>query len=156
MASYATRACEKLRAQGSHCKKVRVSIRTGMFNPDEPKFSKGIVCELPYPTDDTRLVIHTALAGLEQIYRTGYAYAKAEILLMDLRQPGEFTEDLFTEVQPAAAARVMGVLDRINGRWGKGTLRLASEPQAPNWEIRSAMLSQSHTTHLDDLWKIGT
>lgn len=37
VATYAARACEKLRSQGSLCKKVRVSIRTGMFNPDEPK-----------------------------------------------------------------------------------------------------------------------
>lgn len=153
VASYATRACEKLRAQGSHCKKVRVSIRTGMFNPDEPKFSKGIVCELPYPTDDTRLVIHTALAGLEQIYRTGYAYAKAEILLMDLRQPGEFTEDLFAEVQPEAAARVMGVLDQINGRWGKGTLRPASVPSTPAWRMQRAMISGSYTTSILHLLK---
>ncbi|OEO27841.1 hypothetical protein AX279_00090 [Pseudomonas sp. J237] len=49
VATYAARACEKLRAQHSLCKKVRVSIRTGMFNPDEPKFGKGIICELPYP-----------------------------------------------------------------------------------------------------------
>ena len=47
--SYAARACEKLRAQGSVCKRVRVSIRTGMFNPDELKFAKGMLCELPYP-----------------------------------------------------------------------------------------------------------
>lgn len=98
-----------------------------MFNPDKPKLSKGIVCELPYPTGDTRLVIHTALAGLDHIYRTGYAYAKAEILLMDLRQPGEFTEDLFAEVQPAAAARVMGGAGSdqraLGKRYPKGSTR---------------------------------
>jgi len=53
VAAYAARASEKLRAQQSLCKRVRISIRTGMFNPDEPKFAKGVVCELPYPTDDT-------------------------------------------------------------------------------------------------------
>src|SRR5690606_32168757 len=52
VAAYAARAAEKLRAQQSMCKRVRVSIRTGMFNPDEPKFAKGVVVELPYPTDD--------------------------------------------------------------------------------------------------------
>src|SRR5690606_39641703 len=57
VATYAARACEKLRAQGSLCKQVRVSIRTGMFNPNEAKFAKGIICELPFPSDDTRLII---------------------------------------------------------------------------------------------------
>lgn len=41
VAAYAARACEKLRGQGSVCKRVRVSIRTGMFNPDEPRFARG-------------------------------------------------------------------------------------------------------------------
>lgn len=41
VAAYVARACEKLRAQGSVCKRVRVSIRTGMFNPDEPRFARG-------------------------------------------------------------------------------------------------------------------
>jgi DNA polymerase V len=80
VATYATRACEKLRAQRSVCKRVRVSIRTGMFNPDEPKFARGIVCELPYPTDDTRLIVKAAAQGLEQVFRQGYAYSKAEVL----------------------------------------------------------------------------
>src|SRR5690554_580908 len=113
VATYAARAAEKLRAQGSLCKKVRISIRTGMFNPNEAKFAKGIICELPYPTDDTRLIIKAASQGLDEIFRTGYAYAKAEILLMDLRQRGEFTDDLFAPLQPETTERVMGVLDQI-------------------------------------------
>ncbi|EGH26422.1 RulB protein, partial [Pseudomonas amygdali pv. mori str. 301020] len=41
VATYMMRASEKLRAQGSVCKKIRVSIRTGMFNPDEAKYANG-------------------------------------------------------------------------------------------------------------------
>ncbi|MNF60460.1 DNA polymerase IV [compost metagenome] len=118
VATYTARACEKLRAQRSLCKKVRVSIRTGMFNPDEPKFAKGIICELPYPTDDTRLITKAASAGLELIYRAGFAFSKAEILLLDLRQRGEFTDDLFVATPPVTAERLMGVMDAINARGG--------------------------------------
>lgn len=154
VATYTTRACEKLRAQGSRCNKVRVSIRTGMFNPDEAKYAKGVVCELPYPTDDTRLIIRAAIAGLDQVFREGHAYAKAEILLLDLRQQGEFTDDLFAEVQPAAAERVMGVLDQINWRWGKGTLRPASVPDAPGWRMKREMISASYTSNLSEVLKV--
>ena len=77
VAAYTTRAAEKLRAQRSLCRQLRVSIRTGMFNPDEVKFAKGIVVTLPYPSDDTRLLIRAAMEGLEQVFREGYAYAKA-------------------------------------------------------------------------------
>jgi len=154
LATYAARACEKLRAQHSLCKKVRVSIRTGMFNPDEPKFAKGIICELPYPTDDTRLITKAASAGLELIYRAGFAFSKAEILLIDLRQRGEFTDDLFVATPPVTAERLMGVMDAINARWGRGTMRPAGVPAQPDWGMRREMMSPSYTTRLDQLWRV--
>lgn len=154
VATYAARACEKLRAQGSLCKKIRVSIRTGMFNPKESKIARGVICELPFPTDDTRLVIRAASEGLDAIYRTGYAYAKAEILLMDLRQRGEFSGDLFAQEQPQTADKVMGVLDQINARWGRGTLRPASVPVTPGWGMRRELLSPRYTTDWEGIWKI--
>nr|GFC56795.1 hypothetical protein [Tanacetum cinerariifolium] len=55
VATYTQRAAEKLRAQNSLCKKIRVSIRTGMFNPEEAKYANGALVELPYPTNDVRL-----------------------------------------------------------------------------------------------------
>jgi DNA polymerase V len=155
VATYAARACEKLRAQGSLCKRIRVAIRTGMFNPEEVKFAKGIVCERPYPSDDTRLIVRAAQQGLDAIFRPGHAYAKAEIMLLDLRQRGEFTDDLFAEVQPAAAEKVMSVLDEINGCWGKGTLRAARVPLTPGWGMKRELKSPAYNACWDDLWGVG-
>ncbi|KRW59916.1 translesion error-prone DNA polymerase V subunit UmuC [Pseudomonas sp. TTU2014-080ASC] len=155
VASYAVRACEKLRRQRSLCKKVRVSIRTGMFNPEEAKYARGLICELPYPTDDTRVITKAAVEGVEQIFRVGHAYAKAEVLLIDLCQRGEYTDDLFATTQPAAAEKVMKVMDTINARWGKGTLRPGGVPATPGWSMRRELLSASYTTRLDQLWEVG-
>ena len=73
---------------------------------------------------------------------------------MDLRQPGEFTDDLFTQSQPQAAEKVMNVLDEINQRWGRGTLRTGGVPATPDWGMRREMMSQSFTTKLDQLWVV--
>jgi DNA polymerase V len=154
VATYTATACEKLRKQGSLCKQVRVSIRTGMFNPEEAKYAKGIICVLPYPTDDTRLITRAAIAGLQHVFRDGYAYSKAEILLLDLRQRGEFTDDMFASTQPAAAEQVMAVLDQINSKWGRGTLRPAGVPAAPEWAMRREMMSPSYTTRFSELWMV--
>jgi DNA polymerase V len=70
---------------------------------------------------------------------------------MDLRQPGQFTYDLFAQSQPAAAEKVMGVLDEINQRWGRGTLRTGSVPATPDWGMRREMMSQTFTTSFDQL-----
>ena len=154
VATYVQRASEKLRAQHSLCKKIRVSVRTGMFNPDEAKYANGVLVELPYPTNDVRLITKAAIQAVDYLYRPGFKYSKAEVLLMDLRQPGEFTDDLFAEVQPTVSNKLMGVLDEINGRWGRGTLRTASVPANPDWAMRRELMSQSYTTRLDKLWTV--
>ncbi|WP_409318857.1 translesion error-prone DNA polymerase V subunit UmuC [Pseudomonas sp. KCJK9016] len=155
VATYMMRASEKLRAQNSLCKKVRVSIRTGMFNPEEAKYANGVVIDMPYPTDDVRLLTRAAVDAVDRVYRPGFKYSKAEVLLMSLCQPGEYTDDLFAASQPTESTRVMAVLDQINERWGRGTLRAASVPSSPAWAMRREMMSQSYTTRLDQLWTIN-
>ncbi|MGF6391896.1 DNA polymerase V [Pseudomonas plecoglossicida] len=154
VATYVGRAAEKLRAQGSVCKRIRVSIRTGMFNPDEPHHAQGALVELPYPTCDTLLMTRLATDAVAQLFRPGFRYSKAEVLLMDLRQSGEFSEDLFAPRQSVACDRLMQVMDEINGRWGRGTMRAASVPALPDWGMRREMMSQSYTTRVDQLWTV--
>jgi len=154
VATYVGRAAEKLRAQGSVCKRMRVSIRTGMFNPDEAHHAQGVLVELPYPTSDTLLMTRFATDAVSKIYRPGFRYSKAEVLLMELRQPGEFSEDLFALKQPVACGRLMQVMDDINDRWGRGTMRVARVPVAPDWGMRREMMSQSYTTRIDQLWTV--
>ena len=155
VATYMMRASEKLRAQNSLCKKIRVSIRTGMFNPEEAKYANGVVVDLPYPTDDVRLLTKAAVDALDRVFRPGFSYSKAEVMLLNLCQPGEYTDDLFAASQPTEATRVMAVLDQINGRWGRGTLRSASVPSCPDWAMRRELMSQSYTTRLDQLWTVN-
>jgi DNA polymerase V len=154
VASYMMRATEKLRAQQSLCKKIRVSVRTGMFNPEEAKYANGVILDLPYPTDDVRLMTRAAVDAVDRVFRPGFKYSKAEVLLLSLCQKGEYTEDLFSISQPEATEKVMGVLDAINGRWGRGTMRLASVPTNPDWAMRREMMSQSFTTRVDQLWTV--
>ncbi|QSB18939.1 translesion error-prone DNA polymerase V subunit UmuC [Pseudomonas sp. 15A4] len=154
VATYTQRAAEKLRAQNSLCKKIRVSIRTGMFNPEEVKYANAALVELPYPTNDVRLMTKAATEAVNRLFRPGFKYSKAEVLLMDLRHPGEFTDDLFAHSQPTDADKVMEVLDEINTRWGRGTLRSASVPAAPEWAMRRDLMSSSYTTRVDQLWTV--
>jgi DNA polymerase V len=154
VATYMMRATEKLRAQQSLCKKIRVSIRTGMFNPEEAKYANGVLVELPYPTDDVRLMTKAAVEAVDRVFRPGFKYSKAEVLLLNLCQKGEYTDDLFSISQPVATEKVMSVLDSINERWGRGTLRLASVPTNPDWGMRREMMSQSFTTRVDQLWTV--
>lgn len=66
----------------------------------------GALVELPYSTNDVRLMTKAAREAVSRLFRPGFKYNKAEVLLMDLRQPGEFT-DLSAQSQPAMADKVM-------------------------------------------------
>ncbi len=67
VATYMMCASEKLRAQNALCKKIRVYIRTGMFNPEEAKYANGVVVNMPYPTDDVGCLLKQ-----RWVHSTGY------------------------------------------------------------------------------------
>ena len=71
VATYTQRAAEILRAQGSLCKNIRASIRTGMFNPEEAKYANGALVELPHPTNDVRLMTKAATEAVNRLFRAG-------------------------------------------------------------------------------------
>ncbi len=125
-----------------------------MFNPYELHFPKGALVELLYPTNDTLLLSKAATEAVERIYQAGYRYSKAQILLVDLRQPSEFADDLFPVTQPVACTRLMSTLDEINDRYGRGTVRTGSVPSIPYWGMRREMVSQSYTTPVDHFWAV--
>ncbi|HBN9565040.1 DUF4113 domain-containing protein [Pseudomonas aeruginosa] len=149
LATYMHRATEKMRRQNSLTGYFRVGIRTSFFG-NGPKYSQAVTLQPPYPTDDVRLLTRIAIEALPSIWRDGFKYSKAEILLMDLRKRGQFTGDLFTPQQSAGSNQLMNVLDRVNGRWGPGTLRSARMPAAPAWAMRREMM----TTSLSQLLRV--
>lgn len=75
-------------------------------------------------------------------------------MLLNLCQPGEYTDDPFATSQPAETTRVMTVLDQINERLGRGALRSASVPADPDWGMLREMISRSYTTKFEHLWSV--
>lgn len=74
------------------------------------------------------MITKAAVDGLELVFREGFAFSKAEVMLLDLRQPGEFTGDLFAPVQSERATKAMAVMDAINAKWERGTVRPGGVP----------------------------
>ena len=112
-----------------------------MFNPSEAKYADGVLCQLPYPTDDSRLIIKAVQAGLQQVFREGFSYAKAQVLLLDLCRKNEYTPDLFAPEQPVKTERLMSTLDAINNRWGRGTLQPGRNAKPVEWAMRRELRS---------------
>jgi len=105
----------------------------------------------PTPTDDSRLIIKAVQAGLRQVFREGFRYAKAQVLLLDLCRKNEYTPDLFAPEQPVKTERLMSTLDAINNRWGRGTLQPGRIAKPVEWAMRRELLSPAYTTRWSEL-----
>ncbi|MGD9427369.1 translesion error-prone DNA polymerase V subunit UmuC [Pantoea sp. NSTU24] len=148
---YATRAAEKLREQNSRCRLISVSIATARHG-NEPQYSNTASRISDYPTNDTRDIIDLALRGLSAIWRDGYRYAKAGVMLGDFYQSGVAQFDMFSEQQPRANAdALMAALDGIN-RSGKGKVWFAGQGERDSsWQMKRERLSPRYTTRLKDI-----
>ncbi|AZE52483.1 Error-prone, lesion bypass DNA polymerase V (UmuC) [Pseudomonas synxantha] len=62
----------------------------------------------------------------------------------------------FSAAQPEASEKVMPVLDQINGRWGRRTLKVATVLVAPDWRMKRDLLSQRYTTCMAELFIVKT
>ena len=151
LAAYVSRAAEKLRSQTSLCSTIQVGLQTQLADLKGPRYANAVTLALPAPTDDTREILALAQQGLTQIYRPGYPYSKCSILLMGLSRRGELTPDLFSPAPRHGAERLMAVVDQINQKEGRGTVRIGSVPAAPAWAMRREMLSQRYTTRWEEV-----
>jgi DNA polymerase V len=150
--AYATRAAEKLRQQHSLAGGIQVYIRTNPHKERDPQYQQVMLMPLSEPTDDTRLLCHAALHGLRQIYRTGYAYQKAGVMLTEIIPASARPQTLFDDVEALDKSHaLMRTLDHINRSMGSGTIKLLGEGMDTSWAMRRGNVSKRYTTEWNEL-----
>ena len=151
LASYLSRAAEKLRKQQSVSAAVYVFVQTNRFNKDE-QYNAGLTVPLPEPTDDTLTLTAAALAGLEMIYRSGYRYKKAGVMLTLLSDKHARQASIFDNlVVTQRSTKLMTALDTINRDYGHGTVRSGVSGFTQHWAMRNENRSPRYTTRWDEL-----
>ncbi|NVK41577.1 MAG: translesion error-prone DNA polymerase V subunit UmuC [Oceanospirillaceae bacterium] len=148
---YVERACEKLRAQRSTARMLNVFIRTNPFNSTDPYYSNSANIGIPEPSADTRDFIEAAVRGLRSIWKPGYRYMKAGVMLSDFYEPGTFQPSLLeVNVRPSSSTVLMETLDRIN-QSGLGQVWFGGQSRAKNWTMKRQYLSPSYTTRWSEI-----
>jgi DNA polymerase V len=155
LATYAARAGEKLRRDGSAAGALTVFLMTNRFS-SEPQYSKSALLTVNPPSDSDRILIQLALAGFERIYRNGYRYHKAGVTLTALSPANETQTDLFSQLQTRDAERLSHLLDSVNNAHGAGTIRYAATGIDKPWRMRSNYRSPCYTTRWRDIPLIPT
>jgi len=155
---FSSRAAEKVRKQHSLAGDVMVFVRTSPFRKD-PQYSRSIVVPLLRPSADTGAIVQAAVAGLQAIYRPGFKYAKAGVMLLDLGPDSVVQGELdFADGESlqevAEKTRLMTALDTINQRFGKGTMKMASaglDGDRRVWSMKQERRTPAYTTHWEDM-----
>jgi len=147
LSTFAARACQKLRQQGSRAQEVCVFLRTNRFRNNDKQYYNAMNARFVVPTSDSREIIRLARECLHSIYKEGFAYHKTGIILMDLVSDSIQQYDLLCQTDQSKADQLMSVMDRINISMGSKSLFVAAQGMQRPWATRSDRRSPRYTTH---------
>lgn len=150
--SYASRAAEKLRGEHQYCRFISAFVKTSPFALNEPYYGNNASVKLLTPTQDSRDIITAATKCLDAIWRDGYRYQKAGVMLGDFYSQGVAQLNLFDDNAPRQnSEKLMEILDHLNAKDGRGTLYFAGQGIQTAWQMKREMLSPRYTTRFSDL-----
>jgi DNA polymerase V len=154
IATFATMCAAKLRRGKSAATQMMVFIHTNAFRTDQPQYARNRVITLATPTNDSILLVKAAVEALRAIYRPGYLYKKAGVIVTGLVPEGEVQQDLFSSAETGKHRKLMESLDEVNRRYGRQTLQVATQGTTRKWRLRQEKLSPGYTTRWSDLMEI--
>jgi DNA polymerase V len=154
VATHASRIGEKLRKQNSVAGEIYVFLMANRFKTDS--YYKSLSLKLPTQTNYTPELIKHALIVLDKIYKKGLLYQKAGVMSYNISSDKSIQLNLFDTPNPAfqRQEKIMQVLDKLNQKYGKNTLKLATLGMKQAWQMRSQMRSPRYTTVWNELLKV--
>jgi DNA polymerase V len=154
LANYTTRIAEKLRLQRCVAGGIEVWLGTNNFSKTDKQYFPSINTVCDVPTDYTPYLIKRAIAGLEKIYQKGFTYKRVGVMLTDLRNCSDGTQNLFYRQNREREIALIKQIDRINRLNGRDTVRFAQQGFSLDWRMKQENLSRFFTTRLSDIIEI--
>ena len=151
VAVYASRAAEKMRRQNLVTANLIVFVETNPFRKQYRQYRASQSTQLPIATADTGRLVAAALGALVAIWREGYRYKKAGVMLLDLSPANAIQGSLFAAPDTVESQARMRALDVINRRYGRGTLIIGAAGVKSAWRLRRDHVSKNYTTSWSEL-----
>jgi len=152
IASYASRAGEKLRQQKLAAGIMTVFVTTSRFI--ENKYFNSYTIELPTATSDTIELIRYTEQCIDRIYLKGHLFKKCGIILNGIVDEGRVQKSLFDDIDREKSHRLMQAVDAVNTRFD-GPLRWAAEGQQQSWGVKFKRRSPRYTTRWDEIPEVA-
>ena len=144
IAGYSLNASEKIRSESLVAKSITVFIRTSPFQNRYGFYSNSKTIDLPMATNNSIEIVKTAVSGLETIFKNGYRYQKAGVMLSHLSDSNS-GKNLFSSEKDEKINSLMKSIDNTNYRYGRSTLSLASAGVHKKWNSRRQHYSKIDT-----------
>ncbi len=144
VANYCLNASEKIRSESLVAKAITVFVRTSPFQRDYGYYSNAKTIDFPIATNNSIETVKTAVSILESIFKNGYRYQKAGVMLTGLRND-DGRKNLFSSDKDEKIKSLMRSIDNTNYRYGRSTLSLASAGVHKKWNMRRQYSSKIDT-----------
>ena len=145
-------ASEKLRSQQKLARNLYVYARSNPHKSNSNRYYYGLSYDFSTPTDDTSFINNIAIKLIKAFYKNGCSYKKAGIVLSDLTDKAHLQVDIFDQQEPTPNKEpLMLALDRINHKYGGGTLHMASQNLSNKWQSKKDNMSHRFTTRWNEL-----
>lgn len=150
IATYASRAAEKLRQQRSVTSFTQVFLMTSLFTDEHPYVNTSSA-RLPVATSNTPDLITYSIRCLEKIYKSGYKYKKAGVVFNGIIPEDKIQLHLFQRPNLLKNQKLMRTIDLVNAKWGSDTIYYASSGVMKGWKMRQSKISPRFTTRWDEI-----
>ncbi len=156
LALYTELAAAKLRGECLVAQSVCVFLETNPFRTQDPQYRPSKTVEFPVPTNITPEILKYALAAFDLIFRPGYKYKKAGILLLELVPEDQAQAELFDNVNRDQANRLMTAMDGINKKHGRETLGFSAGRIRDGWQPKFENRTANYTTSWNGLLVVSS
>lgn len=150
VAAYTARAAQKIRQDQQAASALRVFIRTNPFRQGRPQYANYSVITLPLATADTSVLIAQATQAVAKLYKPGFAYHKAGVMLFGLLPQEAVQPSLWQYPDPKRMA-LLATVDKLTTELGSHAIKFAAEGLGSRWRMTQAHRSPRYTTHWDEL-----
>jgi DNA polymerase V len=153
VANYCLNASEKIRSESLVTKAITVFVRTSPFQRNFGYYSNAKTLDFPIATNNSIEIVKTAVSILESIFKNGYQYQKAGVMLTGLRND-DGRKNLFSSERDQKIGNLMRSMDNTNHRYGRSTLSIASAGVQKKWNMKREYSSKIDTADFYSLPKI--
>jgi len=151
IANFAASCGEKLRAQESTARVVIVFLQTNPFASGQPQYYNQAIFQLPVSSNDSSELIDYALRALQSIFKDGYLYKKAGVIVSEITPERPLQADMFDTRDRTKYKQAMLAMDKLNASFGRQKVKIASQGFDRKWKLKNEKLSPCYTTNLKDV-----